>query len=110
MPYACLDCRKVFKKPRYELGEAGRWEAIDHEGICPECGKPLIDTGMAFKAPKRSDVEAWDQIAPLLRSGYRFNPDFGSPFEGVVVEKRPRPVVPKSEFSKPNRKRNKKAQ
>jgi hypothetical protein len=107
MPFACLDCRKVFKKPRYELGRAGTWESIDQERICPQCGMKLIETGMAFKAPKQTDIKAWERLAQLFRSGYRFNPDFGDPFEEPVAEKRPRPRVPKSEFRKSNRKRTK---
>lgn len=106
MPYACLDCRKVFKKPQYELCASGAWETIDHDRICPQCGHQLFETGMAFKAPKQNDEKAWDRIAPLLRSGYRFNPDFGSPFEEAVAVKTPRPMIPKSEFRKPSRKRN----
>jgi hypothetical protein len=111
MLYACLDCRKVFKKPRYELGEGRTWETIDYERICPQCSQHLYETGVAFKAPKQTDLKQWSKIAALLRTGYRFNPNFGSPIEKPAPQKKAPPAkVPNSEFRKPSRKRNKNAQ
>ncbi len=107
MLYACLKCRKVFKKPRYKLGQGGAWEAIEYSRICPQCGHQLYETGMAFKAPKQTDRKQWSKISVLLRTGYRFNPDFGNPFDEPAPQKTPPAKVPMSEFRKPSRKRNK---
>jgi hypothetical protein len=111
MLYACLECRKVFKKPRYELSQGGTWETIEYERICPQCGHNLYETGMSFKAPKQTDMKQWSKIAALLRAGYRFKPDLGNPFEESPPQKKAHPEkLPSSEFRKPSRKRNKNAQ
>lgn len=107
--YACLECKKVFKKHKYTQDKHGSWETVDYKVICPQCSSAMYETGSAFKAPKVSDIKAWKKLKPLFESGYKFNPDFGSPFEEASVEKVAPPNVPKSEFRKPARKRRKNA-
>ncbi len=107
--YACLDCKKVFKKHKYVQDKRGNWEPIEYEVVCPQCSKPMYETGTAFKAPKVSDTKAWAKLIPLFKSGYKFNPDFGSPFEEQPINKSVPPKVPQSEFRKPARKRLKNA-
>ncbi|WP_345872048.1 hypothetical protein [Shewanella algae] len=107
--YACLDCKKVFKKHKYVQNKRGDWEPIEYDVVCPQCSAPMYETGSAFKAPKVSDNKAWSKIRPLFESGYKFNPDFGDPLVEQPVEKIARPNVPKSEFRKPARKRSKNA-
>ena len=107
--YACLECKKVFKKHKYIQGKRGNWEPVEYKVVCPQCAIAMYETGSAFKAPKASDAKAWAKLKPLFESGYIFNPDFGSPFVEQQVEKVVVPKVPKSEFRKPARKRSKSA-
>ncbi|MBQ4814233.1 hypothetical protein J8M20_22895 [Pseudoalteromonas luteoviolacea] len=106
--FACLDCRKVFKKHKYEQSKTGAWTEVEYEIVCPQCNGNAFETGSAFKAPKLSDIKAWAKLRPLFESGYKFNPDFGNPFKQVeTVEKPNLAAVPKSVFQKPARKRAK---
>jgi len=103
--YACLGCRKVFKKHKYAQDREGNWQSIEYEVVCPQCNSEMYETGTAFKAPKTKDVKAWAKLIPLFESGYRFNPDFGSPFVKKEPEDKKRLDIPQSEFRKPARKR-----
>ena len=107
--YACLECRKDFKKHKYVQDKRGNWEPIEYEVVCPQCSSAMYKTGSAFKAPKVSDTKAWEKLKLLFESGYRFNPDFDSPFEEQPIERVVVPKVPKSEFRKPARKRSRNA-
>ena len=102
--FACLDCRKVFKKHKYAQSSSGEWTEVEYEVVCPQCHGKTFETGSAFKAPKLNDIKAWEKLRSLFESGYKFNPDFGNPFKVVeTVEK----LKPKSVFQKPARKRAK---
>ena len=104
--FACLDCRKVFNKHKYNQSRNGSWEPIEYDVVCPQCGKMAYPTGSAFKAPKQHDIKSWKKLRPLFESGYTFNPDFGNPFKFVPSETdRKRSLVPQSQFRKPARKR-----
>jgi|GEM_PF-4433516 len=106
--FACLDCRKVFKKHKYDQSRTGAWTEVEYEVVCPQCNGKTFETGSAFKAPKQSDIKAWEKLRPLFERGYKFNPDFGNPFKPVETVEKPKPVaVPKSVFQKPARKRAK---
>ncbi len=83
--YACLDCRKVFKKHKYKESQSGTWELIEYDVVCPQCSGSMYETGTAFKAPKMDDFKAWKKLQHLFESGYKFNPGFGNPF--VKLEK-----------------------
>ncbi|NJN45437.1 MAG: hypothetical protein HC808_01915, partial [Candidatus Competibacteraceae bacterium] len=102
--YVCLDCKKVFKKHKYAQDKRGNWERIEYEVVCPQCANVMHETGSAFKAPKASDGKAWAKLKPLFESGYKFHPDFGSPFEEQAIEKTVIPKASESEFRKPARK------
>lgn len=104
--YACLECKKAFKKHKYVQDKRGNWESVEYEVICPQCSKPMYKTGSSFKPPKMSDDKAWSKLKPLFDSGYTFNPDFGSPVEEKTKLKNTKPETPASEFRKPARKRN----
>lgn len=106
---ACLDCRKVFKKYKYKQDKRGQWEAVKCDYTCPQCSSEMHETGSAFKAPKYSDIKAWQKLEPLFRNGYKFHPDRGNPFTFVPnpPNKNKPSSVPQSEFRKPTRKRNK---
>lgn len=106
--FACQDCRKVFKKHKYDQSSTGAWTEVEYEVVCPQCQGKTFETGSAFKAPKLNDIKAWEKLRPLFESGYKFNPDFGNPFKVVETIDKPKPVViPKSVFQKPARKRAK---
>lgn len=105
--FSCLDCRKVFKKHKYIQGKRGNWEKVEYDTVCPQCSKPMVETGSAFKAPKSTDTKAWAKLRPLFESGYTFNPDFGDPFKEPLQDNYKEPELPESEFRKPARKRTK---
>jgi len=105
--YACLECRKTFKKHKYIQDKRGNWEKIEYDVVCPQCTKPMCETGSAFKAPKSTDIKAWQKLKPLFNSGYKFNPDFGNPFNEQEEKTSKTIKEPSSEFRKPARKRNK---
>ena len=81
--YACLECKKVFKKHKYIQNKRGDWNPVEYEVVCPQCSIAMYETGAAFKAPKSTDIKAWKKLKPLFESGYKFNPDFGDPFNGL---------------------------
>ena len=60
---ACFACRKSFKKdvsdPRYTPS-------------CPECGKPLVQMGRYFRAPRKSDIAQWKKVEMLRHAGVYF--------------------------------------
>jgi len=105
--YACLECKKVFKKYKYIQDKHGIWEPVKYEVVCPKCSTVMFETGSAIKAPKVTDTKAWDKLRLLFESGYKFNPDFGSPFEESPAVKEVPLKIPESEFRKPARKRRK---
>ena len=89
--FACLDCRKVFRKHKYDQSKTGEWTEVKYEVVCPQCNGKTFETGSAFKAPKISDIKAWEKLRPLFESGYKFNPNFGNPFTqaGAVANHKP---------------------
>ena len=105
--YACLECRKTFKKHKYIQDKRGNWESVEYDVLCPQCAKAMYETGSAFKAPKLTDNKEWEKLKPLFKSGYKFHPDFGDPFIEKEDKKVKTSKAPGSEFRKPARKRNK---
>ena len=103
--YACLECRKVFKKHKYVQDKRGKWEALEYDVVCPQCSGKMYETGTAFKAPKMDDVKAWKKLQPLFEGGYKFYPDFGNPFLEPEVVKQKKKEMPESIFRKQARKR-----
>lgn len=69
----------------------------------------MYETGTAFKAPKISDIKAWNKLKLIFESGYKFNSGFGNPFEEQPIESEEALNKPKSEFKKVARKRSKNA-
>ena len=104
--YACLECRKVFKKHKYKQDKQGNWEVIHYEVVCPRCSNVMYETGTAFKAPKSTNIKAWEKLKPLFEEGFKLNPNFGSPFEESAPVKIKPAKEPGSEIRKPARKRN----
>ena len=91
MHYACLACRKSFKRPmivatvnRYatsgqqsaSIREAWqRDEALERK--CPDCGGKTARMGMDFKAPRKNDLKAWTEVEKFIASGKTY-------YRGVV--------------------------
>ena len=53
--FACFACRKSFK-PREG---SGSWATMEK---CPECGGPVANMGITFKAPRRRNKRRWKQL------------------------------------------------
>jgi len=66
MSYACLDCRKSFKR---SLEKPVRDPEVM---VCPNCGSDAFNFGRHFKSPKISDKKQWDKIRFLFDHGFRF--------------------------------------
>lgn len=70
----CFSCRKAwapatFKCPR----QAGKkLEMRASRRPCPDCGKPTIGLGLAFKPPKQSDRRTWKRLEAAALAGNRF--------------------------------------
>lgn len=105
--YACLKCRKVFKKYKFKQSADGNWHNIDYKVVCPDCSSLMYETGSAFKAPAKKDKKSWGKLSILFKSGHKFHNDFGNPFlePHNIKPKKEKSVA--SEFRKPARKRQK---
>lgn len=107
--YACLECRKAFKKHVYDQDQRGNWEPVEYDVVCPQCCRAMFKTGPAFKAPKTTDLKSWRELRPIFESGYQFFPGFGRSAEDQLPGSTPIPSVRTSEFNKPARKRRRTA-
>ena len=76
---ACFHCRKTFKqwlrKPRKEESRvsARRYEPDGREVSCPQCARPMANMGLDFRAPRKTDVEAWEVLSFLYEKGFAFH-------------------------------------
>jgi inhibitor of KinA sporulation pathway (predicted exonuclease) len=76
--FACFDCRKAFKYWQWaECDEEAfrakqRLQHVPRKILCPDCSKPMTDMGLDFKAPRRTDVEAWKMLEALAQNGFKF--------------------------------------
>ena len=59
--FACFECRKAFKRALAE-----------QPAPCPDCGEPMAEMGLDFKAPPRDDVQHWRVVASLYRAGFDY--------------------------------------
>jgi hypothetical protein len=59
--FACLECRKVFKRPV----DATR-------RTCPHCGSDARRVGSDFKAPPMRDDKGWEVASFLIRQGFPY--------------------------------------
>ena len=71
-PFACFQCRKVFK--RRVSASSGEIERPN----CLRCGAELWFTGTAFRAPRQEDIKQWRKAEMLIRSGMVFSPNSGA--------------------------------
>lgn len=68
--YGCFECRKVFKKP--PITDLPK-DQHNQKFKCPQCGQPMADLGLDFRAPKKTDLKAWRAIAGMYRIGHNFH-------------------------------------
>lgn len=72
LPYACFNCRKVFKQsllgdiPPKQRPASGEKIIIK----CPQCGKIMHSMGRDFKAPKQNDLKQWKKVEILFEHGF----------------------------------------
>jgi len=77
--FACFACRKAFKYWQWEECDQKAFQAEQHlehvprQIVCPDCSRPMTDMGLDFKAPRKSDVEAWKILATLAQNGFTFH-------------------------------------
>jgi hypothetical protein len=77
--FACFDCRKGFKYWQWaETDEASfrhkqQLRHVPRDIVCPDCSKPMADMGLDFKAPPKSDTEAWEILRALYEQGFTFH-------------------------------------
>lgn len=76
--FACFRCRKAFKAWRWKWREeggpkpVGRPRYAPREVVCPDCGNPMTDMGLDFKAPPKSDRKTWEIMETLAANGFHF--------------------------------------
>ncbi len=61
-PYACVNCRKVFKRPYVE----------DYLRKCPNCENQEYQMDVRFRAPKTNNDKQWAKIEYLIQQGFFF--------------------------------------
>ena len=77
--FACFGCRKAFKYWQFEEVKEATFRGLQklrhvpRQIICPECRQPMADMGLDFKAPPRSDTEAWEILRVLYENGITFH-------------------------------------
>ena len=67
MSFACLKCRKAFKRHCDSLPKD-----YPSELPCLECKDVSYNLGRNFKPPKKSDIKQWEKVAYLVEHGFRF--------------------------------------
>lgn len=65
MSFACLECRKAFKR-HVPFGHE------PEELPCPQCGSRAFNLGRNFTPPRHADFHQWEKIRFLVEQGFRF--------------------------------------
>ena len=69
-----FQCRKAFKR-RWPCDYLPRGVLASRPFPCPQCGQPMNDMGVDFKAPPQNDQRQWLKVAVLYSFGIRFDWD-----------------------------------
>ena len=72
--FACFQCRKAFKR-RWPCDYLPRGVLASRPFPCPQCGQPMNDMGVDFKAPPRNALRQWLKVAVLYSFGILFDWD-----------------------------------
>ena len=75
--YACVECRRSFKRP---LGGPGEFERT-----CPHCRATAVAVGRHFKPPRRTSVKQWEKVRFLIEKGFPFHRVYESKRGGAAV-------------------------
>jgi hypothetical protein len=59
--YACLDCKRVFKRP-----------ADATQKTCPRCSGVTYRTGSDFRPPSASDKKGWAVASFMISNGFPY--------------------------------------
>jgi hypothetical protein len=62
--YACVACRRSFKRPQPQGQPTDR--------VCPSCGELAVNVGRHFKPPRRASLKQWEKVAFLIANGFLF--------------------------------------
>jgi hypothetical protein len=65
MSFACLGCRKSFKRHVVI-------EHVPNQLACPQCSGSAYNFGRHFKPPRQADTRQWEKIRFLFEHGFRF--------------------------------------
>jgi hypothetical protein len=82
--FACFACRKAFKQRALDELLGWQWskQVTRDEFVrarkarvvpCPECGTPMHDMGLDFKAPRQSNVKQWKKVELLYSHGFVYH-------------------------------------
>ncbi len=93
--FACLDCKKVFKRP-VEFPHSKE----DDVKKCQHCGSCAYNVGRNFHAPKQSDDKAWALVDFLIRNGFVFQKVYEHIENGSVKIPYPKSLEEAREFVK----------
>lgn len=66
--FACLDCRRVFKRAISHTAKRNLPRPIEVRR-CPSCGGDAYLMSSDFRAPRRDDLGRWKIVACLVRAG-----------------------------------------
>ena len=66
--FACLDCRRVFKRP-VDGADKRNYPVPIEVRTCPACGGDSYLVSSDFRAPPRRDEKAWEVVSYLVRAG-----------------------------------------
>ena len=73
--FACFTCRKMFNKNVSAVVEQYASITQFHDQFrppCPQCQRPMLNMGIGFKPPKRSEVRRWRNLERQAKAGKRF--------------------------------------
>ncbi len=72
--YACFACRKAFRvRPTEEWADANvRSGSVTLVVKCPDCGHPMHEMGLDFKAPRKKNRKQWKKVEVLHAAGITF--------------------------------------
>jgi len=74
--YVCFACRKAWAPAAIRDLHARRviseFTRPPEGRPCPDCGKPLIGLGLAFKPSRRNDRRTWRKLEAAALAGERF--------------------------------------
>ncbi len=70
-PYACFNCRKMFKQTS-PWDTPAKQRVFEREVKCPQCGQLMKSMGHDFKAPKQNDVKQWKKVQILFEHGFAY--------------------------------------